>query len=286
MTAKIWLRAKAKPGKLGREVTAADYDVLLTGDADVFKPDGSLLLSYRRGVLSDDALEAAWPILIRARSHTSYNRGIAAGGGRAPKRKLDGTASKTHYAKPTRSIVLGYYDRYPRIPYCRQTAIMAAHMDEWAAALPMLGEIAAVYAKTVPARYRAQMAKTQETSQDFVISGTPWTTLTVNHNWQTMLHTDKGDWIGEGKGYGVITALDRGEYKGGLLVYPAFRVAVDLRRGDVLMMDSHEAHANTALEGDPETFDRLSLVLYYRTKMGDCGTAAEELARAKSRGAL
>lgn len=286
MASKVWLRKRVDPGALGREVTAADADLILTGDCDVFKPDGSLLLSLRRGVLSKEAMDAAWPLLYRSKDHVSLNRGIAAGGERQPYVKADGTLSNTHVAEPTHSIVLGYYDRYPRMPYCRQTALVAEHLNEWEDTQPFLREIAEVYAKTAPDRYRAQMAKAAETSKDFVITGTPWTTLTVNHNWQTRLHTDKGDWIGEGKGLGVITAITRGDFSGGTLIYPAYRIGADLRSGDVLFMDSHEAHANTALVGDPETFDRVSLVLYYRSKMAECGTAAEELERAKNRDLL
>jgi hypothetical protein len=283
----FWLRRKYDPGKPGRAVTDADYDLKLSGDCDVYKPDGSRLMSLRCGVLSEEAMEAAWPILYKARTHKTSNRGIAAGGERHNRVRKDGTVSKTTIAEPVPSMILGYYDRYPRIPYCRQTAVMADNVEQWKAALPLLDEVAAAYKEAVPDRYEAQMAKVAQTSPDFVITGTPWTTLTVNHNWQTHLHTDRGDWIGEGRGYGTIFALTRGEFTGGTLVYPAYRVAADLRPGDVLFMDSHEWHANTPLEGVEGTYDRVSVVAYYRSKMGDCGSAAEELERAKqARGAL
>jgi hypothetical protein len=83
------------------------------------------------------------------------------------------------------------------------------------------------------------------------------------------------------EGFGVLTVLHAGTYTGGHLVFPKYRVAVDLRTGGVLLADVHEAHGNTPLIGTPGSFVRLSLVCYYRAGMRACGSASEENARAK-----
>jgi hypothetical protein len=77
------------------------------------------------------------------------------------------------------------------------------------------------------------------------------------------------------------------------LVFPEFRVAVDMHDGDVLLMDAHEWHGNTRIVcacGDEPNgacavcgAERISIVSYYRSNMVNCGTAEEEANRAESR---
>jgi hypothetical protein len=285
----IRLRRKYSVGSPGSEVSDDDYGMLLTGDVDVYKPDGSRLIVYRRGVLSDEALGRARPMLRKMRDYKSFNRGTAAGSPGVQVVRADGKLSNTSRSLVgVRSSIFGYFDRYPRIPYCRQTAFAidlgASGMSE---VRPMLLDAQDCFRDNVPERYERQMQEIRATSKDFVLTGTPWTTLTVNYNWQTRLHTDRGDLAA---GFGCITALRQGSFTGGLLVLPAFKVAVDIQNGDMLMFDTHEWHANTPIEGVGESgidWERISVVFYYREKMRECGTAAEELARAKSlRGSL
>src|SRR5262245_41536622 len=55
-----------------------DYDVLLTEDCDVYKPDGSLLAKLRQNVLSEQECVRAFPVWKDA-AHNTFNRGHAAG---------------------------------------------------------------------------------------------------------------------------------------------------------------------------------------------------------------
>lgn len=54
--------------------------------------------------------------------------------------------------------------------------------------------------------------------------------------------------------------------------------------GDVLLADVHEWHGNTPLVPTRWPYERISFVFYYRAKMLECGSAAEELERAKALG--
>jgi hypothetical protein len=80
-------------------------------------------------------------------------------------------------------------------------------------------------------------------------------------------------------------------------MFPEYRVAVDLQDGDLILMDAHEWHANAAIfcrcpTGNKRLFgwcdpakggcgaERISVVSYFRTAMVQCGTEAEERARA------
>lgn len=290
MPAKVLLKSRLDHVQFGRAVTDDDVDLLICGEADVFKPDGRRLCSVRRGVVAPEHRELARAPAAHAGQQPSQNRGIASGGHREYQRKPDGTVSKTAQVVDehgnrvwANSSVVGYFDRYPRMPYCRQTAFVINHGDEFDQILPLMADVARCFEATVPDRYAAQMERINRTSHDFRIASTPWTTLTINYNWPTRTHTDKGDLD---EGFSCLTVLRSGNYKGGLLVFPAFRVAVDLQDGDLIMMDAHEVHANTPIEGE-DGYERIAIVLYYRTKMLECGTAAEELERAKMlRGSL
>jgi hypothetical protein len=73
------------------------------------------------------------------------------------------------------------------------------------------------------------------------------------------VHKDKGNLK---EGYSVMTVLRSGDYSGGLLVFPKYRVAVDLHDGDCLICDNGEAHGNTAIVGE-ERWERISIVCYF-----------------------
>lgn len=142
MPSKLLLRSRLAHVELGREVTDADYDTLVTGEVDVFKPDGSRLCSVRRAVISAPNREIARRVLRPLRSARSMNRGLAAGGDRERKVRKNGVLSNTSEAEPVASAIIGYFDRYPRIPYCRQTAFNADNTTEFKELLPTLGELA------------------------------------------------------------------------------------------------------------------------------------------------
>jgi 2-oxoglutarate-Fe(II)-dependent dioxygenase family protein len=192
--------------------------------------------------------------------------------------KRDGTISGTNYATPAASVIVGYYNRHPRIPYCRMTALTMDNYSAFQQAHPFIRAVDRAFREGVPSRYAAQEAMTRQTSPNFYIRDTVFTTITVNRDWQTALHRDSGDYA---QGFGVLTVLQGGSYDGGYLVFPKYRVAVDMRTGGVLLTDVHEFHGNTAIVGVPGEYLRLSLVLYFRTRMRECGSAAEELERAK-----
>lgn len=280
------------------------YDHVVTGDEDVYKPDGSLLLAYRKDAIPRSLCESAYG----AMSHIDFtagsgNRGHAGGtvsvddlrdlvpshrdapvidGTRYRPLKEDGTVSKTNYAKKSPSKIIGYFDRYPRIPYCRMTSFNLDHYPEFERFRPYAVHIDKLFAENIPARHAAQMGMIEQTSPDFFIRGTSFTTVTVNKNWQTAVHQDAGDLK---EGFGVMSVLEGGRYSGGILIFPAYRVGVDMRTGGVCFADVHEWHGNTVLRGKIGQFVRFSCVFYYRSGMHVCGSAPEELARAKKYGA-
>jgi hypothetical protein len=267
----------------GKFLDDRHYDTLVRGaDADVYKPDGTLLLRFKAGVLPASICLAAYPALVRA-AVPSFNRGMAAGGGRPHRVKRDGILSATREARPVLSGVMGFMDRYPRIPYCRTTTYTRDDVQGWADVQPFLQAVNGAFMRGCPPRHNAQNHIIQVTHPYYRIPGTAFTTVTVNRNFRTAAHTDTGDLKA---GFGVMAVVEGpGHYDGCYLVFPKYAVAVDMRTCDVLLADVHEVHGNTPIIGELDGYDRISCVFYYRTGMRYCGTPAQEWARARRLGA-
>lgn len=269
------------------------YTTLLTESADLYRPDGTVLLKFRKGCLPLYACQAAYKSL-RAAATPTDNRGIAAGdpgldqakrgalpvsGTRRRNVKQDGTLSKITRARPVNSGIVGYMERSVRQPYCRLTAYTMEHMDRFRAALPMIRAVDAVFRHEMPERHAAQAAAAAQ-APEFHIPDTAFSTITVNKNWQTAVHQDAGDLKA---GFGCMAVLRSGRYAGGHLVFPQYRVAVEMQTRDALLADVHEWHGNTPIVSETEGSERISCVFYLRERMKTCGTAHEELARAQAR---
>lgn len=267
----------------GEKLDDSYWDRLISDeDTTVYKPDGSILAVYLKDYINHDDCIEAYKALRPAAFTGSVNRGMATGKGSREKRvKEDGSVSKTTQVKPEmepNTGIAGYYDRYPRIPYCRQTAYNVNNPEKFQRALPFFQQAAEAFAEYVPERHDAQMEVAKETVQDWVISETPFTTVTVNLNWQTAVHTDSGDYE---EGFGVMPVISAGDYEGAYFMQPKFKTAYDVRTGDLLLNDVHEWHGNGPFHSSQGYYERLSVVLYYREEMAECGTPEEELERAK-----
>lgn len=264
---------------------------LLGGDTKVFMPDGTLLCVLRRNVLSDHAKKLAWPALHALKTKTTDNRGIYGGGKRQSARKrTDGKVSRQNRVVDedgrvikVSSNVIGFWGREPRIPFCRQTAFTANQAQQWDHCQPMIREVAQVFREAAPARYAVQQRFAESCEPDYVIEGTPFSTITVNNTIVSQQHQDKGDFK---EGMGCISVMRRGTFDGCWLVFSQYRVGVDLRDGDVLLFNSHAWHANTPLTNMSGDHERISTVYYFRTNIRECLSLRHELARAQEQGAF
>jgi hypothetical protein len=269
--------------KVGKILGPEDYNVFLTGPARVLLPSGRPLCVYLPGVLRDVVDSGrTYEVLHGLRTQTSNNRGIASGGPRFTVRHSDRS-----YARKVASSVVGAVDPMGQQKYCRLTAWTGAHLPEWQALQPLLQEVARQQALHVPDRAAAQRKVAESTDPAWVVPGTPFSTVTVNNTYPTGVHTDKGDLD---EGFSTIACLRRGSYTGGHLVFPEYRVAADMQHGDLMLMDAHQWHGNTALVcacgREPNGCcpdcgaERISVVSYFRTKVASCGTPEEELRKA------
>jgi hypothetical protein len=271
--------------KVGKILTPKDFNVLLTGPTTVRKPDGRHLCVYLPGALTA-TVDNYYPILTKIRG-TTDNRGLASG----TERTITGPAQTRTRSMPVMSSILGAADPAGRFPYCRLTVFTAKEVDKWQGLHPLFVQIADLFEEHVPGRFAAQAEYARRTPSEWVIPGTPFTTITVNNSYSTGVHTDKGDLD---PGFSTLAVLRRGNYSGGHIVFPEYRVAAEMKHGDLLLMDAHDFHGNTAMTCACGNVmrekpcsecgaERISVVSYYRTKMAQCGTMEEEDAKRLAR---
>lgn len=268
--------------KVGKVLGDDSYNVLLTGPTRVHMPNGKLLCVYLPGVMRELVTSEQYEVLHSLRREMTNNRGAASGS-----QSTRVGEQKRHYFMHVASSLLGAFEPAGTFKFCRLTAWTGKHLPQWELLRPLFQAVAYKMQQYVNDRYEAQMDEIGRTHPDWVVPGTPFTTITVNNTYPTGVHTDKGDLD---KGFSTIFVLRRGAYTGGRFVFPEFRVAVDLQDGDLILMDAHQWHGNTALTcacGEKKTkmceacgAERISVVSYMRTEMTRCGSEAEEIKKA------
>jgi hypothetical protein len=271
--------------KVGKIITPGDFNVLLTGPALVLKPNGKPLCVYLPGAVTGEVTPEVYEVLHSLRKEITMNRGLASGSLRVQRGKQDRT-----YSKPVPSTIVGAIDPGGVYKYCRLTAWTGENLPQWRTLHPLLRTVAARLEQYVPDRYANQLAAAQASRPEWVVPGTPFSTVTVNNSYPTGVHTDKGDLE---EGFSTIACVRRGNYTGGVLAFPAYRVGVDLHDGDLILMDAHEFHGNTAMVCecgntlrtccDTCGAERISVVSYFRTRVQNCGSFEDEISRARAR---
>lgn len=270
--------------KIGKVLGDDSYNVLLTGPSRVFMPNGKLLCVYLPGAMKGFVTQEQYDILHGLRSQRTNNRGAASGS-----QPMQVGEQKRQYFMHVSSNILGAFDPAGSYKFCRLTSWTGANLPSWQALQPALARVGQQLAEHVPDRYEAQMEEIRQTHADWVVPGTPFTTITVNNTYPTGMHQDKGDLD---KGFSTIFVQRRGQYTGGRFVFPEFRVGVDLQDNDLILMDAHQWHANTAITCacgrrtvrycDDCGAERISVVSYMRTAMVRCASEAEEIKRAQN----
>lgn len=196
---------------------------------------------------------------------------------------LEELISASTYANGVRSGVGGFMDRYPRIPFCRETGWSANNHKLYQDALPLFHAAAEVYKRELPNRYAGQMEAMARLGKDWQIGDTPYTTLTINRDFRTAAHRDVGDLCQSQEdnpnpvGFSNLLVLDNGkDYNGFYLCFPEYRVAADIRAGDMILMNAHRIHSNSPAFNYEEGFERMSVVMYFRDSMLECGSKKYE----------
>ena len=241
----------------------SQIDTILRDDATVYTEDGKLLLLFRKKKLTGGQ-EFYDAIADFTKKNPSTNRGTSSG-----------STSKNIRDNPKiQTTIIGYFDRWsPKQKYLfkkkgiatplevRETAFVADHPEKFAKMVPFIEQIDRMYKKYLPEYYEKQYKKAKETH--FKIADTSFTTITTNISFQTSLHKDKGD---DDEGYGNLATIQRGNYTGSETCFPQYGIGVDVREGDILLMDVHEWHANLPIKLEKGA-ERMSVVCYLRKKL-------------------
>lgn len=224
----------------------------------ICKNTKKVLCHVLRSAISLDLCATAVRSFRAAAIMVSTNRGSAAG-----TRHRNLTA---HYERgvPAHSSIVGYIDSTHHNRPCRLTAFSRDHIEEYQSGIPFLSAINDCFKRCVRDAWTAQYNEAHQT--DFVIGNTAFSTVTVNFNFRTALHKDVGDYE---HGFGNLVVCQDGII-GGWLLFPRYKVAVELATGDFMAMDVHEWHCNSEIiKTHPEAY-RMSFVCYLRNRMKHC----------------
>jgi hypothetical protein len=183
--------------------------------------------------------------------------------------------SDTTYANIVNSGIAGWFDRYPRIPYGRATSYTQNHYEKFKLSFPFLQSLDKGFKELLPWRWGNQRAAADKIDPAFLVPKTVFTTITVNKTFRTASHYDAGD-FSDGLS-NLLVLSNTGNFSGGYLVFPEYRIAVNVRPGDLLLVNNHEImHGNTPIVIHDENSERISLVCYLREKMLELGSKEYE----------
>jgi hypothetical protein len=273
----------------GERVTDRHYDAVVAEDLDAYDADTArLIFRFRRGVLPAASTSLAREVFgdIDERLPPSCSRMAAAGRldlARVRALRDDVAAVHSHpkcpfkgqwelrsgkrlessLCNPVKSFIAGYnFRRFSKL--ARLGGFSAAFPGDWERAVPFFEAIGDALDRHMFCEARSMRRWCERHSvTSFTIGRTCLSTVAVNVSYDSCFHWDRGDMR---DGYSTLTAVGvGGSYSGGYLVLPGYRVAVDVREGDVLFNQSHiDLHGNTAVRPDAPGAKRVSFVTYLK----------------------
>ncbi|CAJ1987268.1 JBP2 / j-binding protein [Leishmania donovani] len=185
---------------------------------------------------------------------------------RAAAAVLEPAATKKNLRAPTNgglppdTGIVGYYDYLtnPTQHKCRETEYSRRNWGLLAQSEPLLKHLDKLYSQLAPMHHHLQRVAIPSQYQ---LCGTVFSTITVNRNFRTAVHTDKGDFR---SGLGVLSVIN-GEFEGCHLAIKRLKKAFQLKVGDVLLFDTSLEHGNTEVVNPEIHWQRTSVVCYLRT---------------------
>lgn len=187
--------------------------------------------------------------------------------------------SDTSSANLVDSGIAGWFGRYPRVPWGRATGYTRDHFDKFKLSYPYLQHLADAFKEFIPEQYEAQMNLVKRLDPRFYVPGTPFTTITVNHNFRTSAHLDAAN---AEVGFSNVCSFSNNDcYEGCELILPEWRVAVNSRPRDLFLVDNQGiVHGNGPLrcyaDKNGVMGERVSIVAYFRQDMLQLGSVEYE----------
>jgi len=312
LTQKEFLTDKETSGLKGKYLDESSFDTLVQSDCDCYREDGSILFKFRKSFVTEDEADIGF-LAFKKLAKSTHGRGAAGGPIDADsvywkKRKIlklnkpggwsanyinvHGDKSNMKIQNEVASNLVGYWSETKSIGMnmpCRLSHYSRREFLKVEDGTAYVQSISNSYKHLHPEWHKKQMEQAQ-LQPDMTIGDTPFSTVTINRNFRTGVHTDEGDY-----GFGNLSVLEYGKYHGGFFVLPKYRIAIDMRHADHLCVDVHEFHCNTELfetaedkaynDELPDIFKdnlevgvlglnnryaRISLVCYLRGALKDC----------------
>lgn len=234
---------------------------IVKNSVKIKKENGEILAIFLKQHIKDKSHISAGRNLIRYKTW-SNNRGVAAG-----RRKKGSGFGKGVKVK---SSVVGFMESSHIWP-CRKSALYKKHSEKFDEETSRLIKfISDEYYKYAPYNYKKQYVFC-DLIKPMKIHDTVFSTVTVNCDWRTRTHVDKGD-LQDGLGNLSVFDYTKSDLKkhmyenkkcswsGGEFLLPEYKVAFEITEGDLLFVDVHEVHCNSEING----VGRVSLVCYAR----------------------
>lgn len=198
----------------------------------------------------EEAFDVCWPHVRGLPS----NRSVAVGTPSLSRIRKDRTlsdqkrVSKDSLAvlkkRGTRTDVLGFVGgtRWDRSRLSRR------HPELLDKIRPLAERVDGRYSEYMPGPYAKQLAAIEEASPARRLWDTVFSAVYLAKIFQAAYHRD-------GNLKGVMTALmATGNFSGGQLVFPRWKIAIVLRPGDLLFFDAEQLHGNLEIKGDRLSF--------------------------------
>ena len=272
----LWEKQAPKP----EEITTMLTDPKKS--ARIVDGEGNMIATILRGAMpKQDTVDYYTAIVGGKAIQQTNNRATSAGVDLINVVKKDGTISNTtKMEERVESSIIGYFDRYPRINYCRKTAWTLDNPDKWDTVASFVELVDDRFKTSCPDEWAIQNNITKKSSPDFKIGETIFTTITLNRNFRTFYHRDAGNLA---EGFAAMSYMKTGKFTGGEICFPNYACGVKLYNYDLIIFKNTELHGN--LEITPASKDskyqRITSVFFFRQNMLACGTAEDELERAK-----
>ena len=260
---------------IGKQIKEPSHEISLSLEYDIYKiykPNGKDLLAIlSKKVIPENLCTLAVNKYLKAGKQISTNRGFAAGS-KHRTTKITSTGKRYEKGISSHSNILGYIDSPNHKRPCRLTSFCRDHYDEYTDGLAFIEEIDTCFKNILPDIHAKQL-HICSLKKNFQISNTAFSTVTVNYNFQTALHTDSGDYK---EGFGNLVVCQDG-ISGGEILFPQYNLRIYIETGDFLAMDVHEWHCNNKITYLNDDAYRLSFVCYYREKISQCNEINENI---------
>ena len=297
---KVW---EAKSGEF---YDSSHYDKVIRDHQYGIKEDGNLLFCLIPGAIKQEHRQKYKDVIRSCCKTKTKNRGASAGACDLryfPKKAValvdkygneytdgkdrysvfykeaDGKVVNRCQSNMTRSGVAGYFDKVAGLP-CRKVGWSNNNPLKHNELISLAKEIQDNHSIFCPESFEFHHKEASKVSEKLLFKDTIYSTMTLNYDFRTACHKDKGDLKG---GLSTLTIFeDRpNNYEKFYIGLPEYKICFDLRDGDTLYFDAHEFHANTEFNvlSDKLKIDdltgnnfagRMSVVCYLRNRLHTC----------------